>query len=292
MAPTSPKPPPPPLPPATFQLEHDASNMPVAWKNFTTRLQIYMIANGLNEEPDERKVAILLNCIGAEALQVYYSFDVDMKTITYKDLLQKFEAYYLPKVNISVERHKLFNRRQGDDEELETYATDLKNISLQCEFGTIADSLLKDIFSWNLNEKNSYIKEKLLLDKPTSFDDAVTKAKTMRDSKLHTREISQKEDVNAIRREPKPRSRPVLRQPRFGGQGRYQDNGQGQATQHSGQITRQPIEYLKEILNEFCNYNRKNPHKYTWELKPEYRHYKPDTPAKTMKEKINSSDSD
>ncbi|KAI5638868.1 hypothetical protein NE865_08570 [Phthorimaea operculella] len=192
MAPTSPKPPPPPLPPATFQLEHDASNMPVAWKNFTTRLQIYMIANGLNEEPDERKVAILLNCIGAEALQVYYSFDVDMKTITYKALLQKFEAYYLPKVNISVERHKLFNRRQGDDEELETYATDLKNISLQCEFGTIADSLLKDIFSWNLNEKNSYIKEKLLLDKPTSFDDAVTKAKTMRDSKLHTREISQK----------------------------------------------------------------------------------------------------
>lgn len=31
--------------------------------------------------------------------------------------------------------------------------------------------------------------------------------------------------------------------------------------------------YLKEILNEFCVYNNKNPHKNTWELKPEYRHY-------------------
>ncbi|KAF5290776.1 hypothetical protein FQA39_LY14619 [Lamprigera yunnana] len=39
-------------------------------------------------------------------------------------------------------------------------------------------------------------------------------------------------------------------------------------------ITKQPIIYLKEILNEVCNYNSKNPHKNMWELKPEYRHYK------------------
>ncbi|XP_050446843.1 general transcription factor IIF subunit 2 isoform X3 [Cataglyphis hispanica] len=39
-------------------------------------------------------------------------------------------------------------------------------------------------------------------------------------------------------------------------------------------ITRQPIVYLKEILNEVCNYNLKNPHRNMWELKPEYRHYK------------------
>lgn len=32
-------------------------------------------------------------------------------------------------------------------------------------------------------------------------------------------------------------------------------------------------QYLKEILNEHCIYNAKNPHKNTWELKPEYRHY-------------------
>lgn len=39
-------------------------------------------------------------------------------------------------------------------------------------------------------------------------------------------------------------------------------------------ITKQPITYLKEILNEVCNYNSKNPHRNMWELKPEYRHYK------------------
>lgn len=45
--------------------------------------------------------------------------------------------------------------------------------------------------------------------------------------------------------------------------------------------TRQPAPYLKEILNEYCKYNLKNPHKNMWELKPEYRHYKSDAPEGT-----------
>ncbi|KAF2356387.1 Transcription initiation factor IIF beta subunit [Trinorchestia longiramus] len=44
-------------------------------------------------------------------------------------------------------------------------------------------------------------------------------------------------------------------------------------------ITRQPITYLKEILKEVCDYNIKNPHKNTWELKREYRHYKDNKPS-------------
>uniref|UniRef100_A0A6B2FC35 General transcription factor IIF subunit 2 n=2 Tax=Bothriechis TaxID=44726 RepID=A0A6B2FC35_BOTNI len=38
-------------------------------------------------------------------------------------------------------------------------------------------------------------------------------------------------------------------------------------------ITKQPVIYLKEILREIGIYNFKGPHKSTWELKPEYRHY-------------------
>lgn len=39
-------------------------------------------------------------------------------------------------------------------------------------------------------------------------------------------------------------------------------------------ITKQPIPYLKEILQEICTYNMKAPHKNMWELKPEFRHYR------------------
>ena len=43
--------------------------------------------------------------------------------------------------------------------------------------------------------------------------------------------------------------------------------------------TRQPVPYLKMILNEVCKYNLKNPHRNMWELKPEYRHYKAEVPT-------------
>ncbi|CAH0386332.1 unnamed protein product [Bemisia tabaci] len=42
------------------------------------------------------------------------------------------------------------------------------------------------------------------------------------------------------------------------------------------QITKQPPNYLKEILNDIGNYSIKAPHRCMWELKPEYRHYKAD----------------
>jgi len=55
--------------------------------------------------------------------------------------------------------------------------------------------------------------------------------------------------------------------------------------------TRQPMSYLKQILNEVCDYNVKPPNRNMWELKPEFRHYKEDNPVK-KKDEDSSSDSD
>lgn len=56
-------------------------------------------------------------------------------------------------------------------------------------------------------------------------------------------------------------------------------------------LTKQPMTYLKEVLQEICNYNSKNPHKGTWELKPEYRHYKQEKPVE-VQEASSDTDSD
>ena len=58
--------------------------------------------------------------------------------------------------------------------------------------------------------------------------------------------------------------------------------------------TKQPVPYLKQILNEICDYNMKNPHRNMWELKAEYRHYKKTDEEKTeeKEENMDSDDSD
>jgi len=58
------------------------------------------------------------------------------------------------------------------------------------------------------------------------------------------------------------------------------------------QETRQPMAYLKQILKEVCNYSVKPPHRNMWELKPEYRHYKPEGEDEDKSKARNDSSSD
>lgn len=164
-----------------------SNNMPLAWRNFVSSLKIYLRASGLEKEPDTRKVAILLSLIGEDAMEVYYSFNVDLDTVKFEDLIKKFECHYMPKVNVVIERHKLFNRKQRTDEDIETFSTDLKNISLNCNLGPVHDDLLKDIFSWNLLCQNT--KERILADKPKTFEAAVELAKHIRNSRLDSGQL-------------------------------------------------------------------------------------------------------
>jgi transcription initiation factor TFIIF subunit beta len=57
-------------------------------------------------------------------------------------------------------------------------------------------------------------------------------------------------------------------------------------------LTNQPISYLKEILKEICEYSVKNPHKNTWHLKPEYRHYSEEKKEGQKKEEAGDKMSD
>lgn len=153
--------------------------MPLTWKNWYTQLKIYMRANNLEDECDQRKVAILLHHIGQDALVIFYSFNVDIDTISFEELASKFSNHFIPQINVTMERHKLFNRRQNLEESIDNYVTDLKNIGRRCNFDSLEDDLIRDIFSWNLHAKNQYIKEKILIQKPETLDQAVQLAKQL-----------------------------------------------------------------------------------------------------------------
>ncbi|KAL4720762.1 hypothetical protein ACJJTC_013840 [Scirpophaga incertulas] len=116
-----------------------ASNLPLEWKNWLMKFNIYLKAYSLDKEPDDRQVAILLHFMGQDCLTIFNSFNLDVNTVKLEELTKKFTHYFSPKVNITMERHKLFNRKQTLHEDLDNYVTDLRNIALQCNFGNPHD---------------------------------------------------------------------------------------------------------------------------------------------------------
>ncbi|CAJ0950052.1 unnamed protein product, partial [Mesorhabditis belari] len=78
------------------------------------------------------------------------------------------------------------------------------------------------------------------------------------------RQKAKKEGIKTVRAD-----RDVLRQTIF----HAFEKHQYYRLQDLQQLTNQPANYVKEILQEIAIYNQTPPHKSMWELKPEYRNY-------------------
>lgn len=87
--------------------------------------------------------------MGPSGLEIFNSFNVKLKDVTLKQLFEKFNSYFIPKKNLTTVRHQFFTRRQASNEDVDSFYTDLKNKSLECDFGTMRESLVKDIFVCN-----------------------------------------------------------------------------------------------------------------------------------------------
>lgn len=184
--------------PAILQLDLRSTNMPLAWKNWYAQFQIYLRASSLDSQPDQRKVALLLHHMGPESLEIFNSFNLDLDTVTFNELVEKLKSYFLPKVNIAMERHKFFTRTQQIGESIDVYVTALKNLSLSCDFDTIREDLVRDIFVCGLNNNWSNIKERLLNEGAIKLEKALEIAKSIEITKDHTKQLQQGDSSNVI----------------------------------------------------------------------------------------------
>ncbi|XP_046809112.1 uncharacterized protein LOC124420433 [Lucilia cuprina] len=156
-----------------------ASNMAAEWKNWKEQFQIYLTASKLDGESNERKVALLLHHMGSESFHVFKSFDKDIDSVKYDDLVKLFDHYFIPKINLAMERHNFFTRKQNCGETIHDYVTALKNLSQTCDFGVLRDNLVKDIFVCGISSNFQHIKERLLSEGNISLDRAVTIAQSI-----------------------------------------------------------------------------------------------------------------
>lgn len=185
-----------------LDIEGNSSNLAQAWSEWHKSFKLYLTAADLDDATDKRKVALLLSLIGKQGMVVFNSFSVNEDTIAFTELVKKFEKHFTPKKNLTVERHKFLSRRQKPAEPIDDFATDLKNLSLSCELGTLREDLVKDVLIVGLTD--SKLKERLLLEADLKLDKAleICKSYQMTHTQLkcmqNAEESPPQQQVNAV----------------------------------------------------------------------------------------------
>ena len=107
-----------------------------SWLKWSEQFEFYMKATEKDTKGSDVQVAILLTLLGAEAMDIYRSFDwvtaVDKDDIVI--VKAKFKAYFTPRVNETYERYKFLKRKQEQGETFECFLTDLNNLVSSCGY--------------------------------------------------------------------------------------------------------------------------------------------------------------
>jgi hypothetical protein len=130
-------------PPNALNLD---GNLKENWKRWRQRFELYLKASGAVSKDEEIKVAILLHCVGEEALKVFNTFvfanDDDSKKLD--PVIQAFENYCSPRKNALFDRFLFWKRVQKEGENVEQFVTDLKKMLKNCEYREPPDFMVRD----------------------------------------------------------------------------------------------------------------------------------------------------
>jgi len=93
----------------------------VKWKKWKRDFENYVSALVGKDISDDRKVGLLKHVLGDEGNDIFESFTfykADGTTVEpsplYKDVIDKFDAHFLPKTNITFERLYIFHMCTAD----------------------------------------------------------------------------------------------------------------------------------------------------------------------------------
>ena len=95
------------------------------WRRWIQQFRLYLNATGFDK-----------NVAGEEALEIFNTFGLSEEDKVKIDVvIKKFEEYCTPKKNVTYERHVFNTRAQGATEGIDAYATELRKLARNCEFG-------------------------------------------------------------------------------------------------------------------------------------------------------------
>ena len=105
------------------------------WRRFRQQYEIYLTASAREKKDDAVNLAILLNFAGEGAIEVFNTFQFpegDEKKLG--KVLEQFEGYCNPRINVVFERYQFWQITQKDSETVDQFVRRLKNKVKSCEY--------------------------------------------------------------------------------------------------------------------------------------------------------------
>ena len=134
-----------------------------SWETYVERVEQYFVANKVD---DDRKVACLISVMGSETYGLLKTLCAPAKPSAkdFADIVKRLSEHLDPKPSALGERFRFNNRIQGEGEDITTYMTSLRRLSIHCEYGDNLDNMLRDKFVFGLRSERTQtklLKEKL-----------------------------------------------------------------------------------------------------------------------------------
>lgn len=133
------------------------------WKDYFLNYVAVLEEENEDEFSQSRKKKMLLHSLGPEGNRVFNQMEKKVRPPdsgnVFLDALEDLDAHYHPPVCVGISRYEFFQRKQGKMEPAEDYVAALKKLAINCEFGTLHDSFIRDQLVMHSN--NSAIQEKL-----------------------------------------------------------------------------------------------------------------------------------
>ena len=115
----------------------------------------YRTATKLDQEDGGVQVSTLIYALGGEAENIFgsFHFDVEDDGEDFEVVMDKFDAYFIPKRNVIHERACFYQRVQRAGEKVEIFIRALYELSEHCEFGVNREEHIRDRIVVGIRDK-------------------------------------------------------------------------------------------------------------------------------------------
>ncbi|CAB3241464.1 unnamed protein product [Arctia plantaginis] len=165
------------------------------WQRFKQSFRTFIMAAGVEKFSETRKAAILLNCIGQQAQELYFNvLKIDEKA-KLEEVLDVFENYFKPKQNDVINTYNFNKRTQEEGESFDAFYTAIRKMAENCNFGDQKERMIRDRIVIGVKEQR--MQQKLLEVKDLTMNKAVDICRSAELSKEHLKTLA-KSEVHAV----------------------------------------------------------------------------------------------